>query len=349
MDGIVTTAIFPGYESTLNPWLFLRNLFGLMVLAGLALAAWRRYSARSRQKTSAMDVAALILVGAIVGSGFLVEGAKIASRLDFFIMVEDYHGLEESEEVAALEALWVTEYGVAAARPGVTYTAEQIALGREINRMSCIECHAKPQWAPASYALSRLLTPLSRNQDSDALVTFAYWLHVIFCFGTLAWLPFSKMRHVVTSPLSCIADRCRRSPPDAAPPLRAVNRMLALDACTRCGLCSENCSVGICADLLRNPYILPSEKLAALNGGASRSNVDAGDLLEGLTFADYIVTIMGARIDALWLVPHFFLTVMILTCTGEAVGEDQEGEERRARVQSLISGRIPEKTPSAPA
>jgi heterodisulfide reductase subunit C/nitrate reductase gamma subunit len=281
MDGIVTTAVFPEYESTLNPWLFLRNLFGLMVVAGLALAAGRRITSRSRLKTSAMDVAVLVLVGAIVLSGFVIEGAKIASQNEFYRMVEMYHDPDETEEVAALEALWVTEYGLAASHPGRATSAEQLELGREVNDFACIDCHARPQWAAGSYAVSRLLTPFSRDKDNGSPVTFAYWLHVILCFGALAWLPFGKMRHVVTSLLSCIADRYQSPAPDL--PLRAVNRMLALDACTRCGLCSQICSVGICAELLHNRYILPSEKLESLGRVLSSTNGDARKLLEGLT------------------------------------------------------------------
>ncbi len=281
MDGSITANLFSGYESTLNPWLFLRNLFGLMVLVGLALAVVRRFTSRSRLKTTAMDVAPLVLIGAIVCSGFFIEGAKIASRSEFYRMVEEYYGSPESEVVAALEAYWATEYGLAAAEPGLEYPEEQLELGREVNEFSCIACHSRPQSAAVSYGVSRLLTPVSRNKDSGGFVSFAYWLHVLIFFGALTWLPFGRMRHAVTSPLSLIADRYRSPAPDA--PLRAVKRMLAVDACTHCGLCSDNCSVGICASVLNNRYILPSEKLAALGRGPAGGNGDAKSLLEGLT------------------------------------------------------------------
>ena len=281
LDGIVTAKIFPSYESTLNPWLFLRDFFGLMVLAGLILAIRRRYTERRRVKASATATMALILVAAVVLSGFLVEGAKIASRSDFYRMVDEY-GPPETEEIEALEALWVTEYGVAAAKPGLEYSPEQLELGREVNEFSCLDCHARPQSAFGGYTVSRLLSPFSRDKAGAGLVSFAYWLHVIICLGALAWLPFGGLRHVVTGLLSCIAERCRGAVPEAS--LRAVKRMLALDACTRCGLCSDNCSVGIAAQVLENPNILPSEKLASLGrGGAANGNGDLSSLLEGLT------------------------------------------------------------------
>ena len=281
LDGVITKELFPGYESTLNPWPLLRNLFGLMVVAGLTLAVRRRFKGRLRLRTTAMDVAALVLVGAIVVSGFFLEGAKISSQADFHRMVEEYHDPTETEEMAALEALWVAEYGLAAPRSYFKYTAEQLEMGREVNDLSCMGCHARPQSAVVGYAFSRLLTPFNRSKDGGGLASFAYWLHVMLCLGALAWLPFGKMRHVVTTLLSSIADRYAGPTPDIR--LHAVKRMLALDACMRCGLCSDNCSVGLCADILHNRYILPSEKLAALNGRPLNRKDRSRKLLEGLT------------------------------------------------------------------
>jgi len=249
-----------------------------MLLAGLVLAVLRRLLTRSRLKTTIGDVVPLVLVGAMVGSGFLLEGVKIVSRSDFYRMVEEFHDLEATEEVAALEALWVTEYGLAAAKSGLAYTEELLEQGRSLNEEACIDCHARPQWAAASYALSRLLTPLGRDRQGGA-VSFTYWLHVCLAFGLLAWLPFGKMRHVVTSPLNCLVDRLKQPLPQAAS--SAVKRRLALDACTHCGLCSENCSVGLCAEQFHNRLILPSEKLAIL--GKTRSEAESRPLLEGLT------------------------------------------------------------------
>ncbi len=61
-----------------------------------------------------------------------------------------------------------------------------------------------------------------------------------------------------------------------------------------------------------------------------------GDLLEGLGFADILPTVVGGRIDIIWLVPHLCIAVMILTCTDkpEAAGEVEGGTI--PRVQSLL-------------
>jgi signal transduction histidine kinase/CheY-like chemotaxis protein len=61
-----------------------------------------------------------------------------------------------------------------------------------------------------------------------------------------------------------------------------------------------------------------------------------GDLVEGLTFAGVMVAVTGARIDVVWLFPHFFLAVMILTCTGPIAERDVQARGMLPRIQSLL-------------
>ena len=42
LGDVLTKAIWSGYYPTLNPYLFLRDLLGAMVLAGVGLAIYRR-------------------------------------------------------------------------------------------------------------------------------------------------------------------------------------------------------------------------------------------------------------------------------------------------------------------
>ena len=302
LDGTITENLFPGYLPTINPWLCLRNVFGLMVVAGLALAVYRRVREHGRSKATARDASILILVAAIVVSGFLLEGAKIASRADFHRMVEEYEDPSETEDIAALEALWVKEYGLAAPGSGLDFSEEQLELGREVNENSCVFCHSRPRSAVISYPLARLLAPFSRDAKGGLSGPF-YWLHVILALAALAWLPYGKLLHALTSPLNCILDRCRL--PGDAERQPALARMLALDACTSCGLCSEHCSMGICAGTMKNAYILPSEKLAALNYAPEYQGRDSRGLLEGLTVCtDCLrctgVCPVGINLEDLW-------------------------------------------------
>ena len=60
---------------------FILEIAGLMVIVGVVMALWRRYVTRpSRLDSRAEDAWVLILLGAIVVSGFLVEGARIAAQ-----------------------------------------------------------------------------------------------------------------------------------------------------------------------------------------------------------------------------------------------------------------------------
>jgi signal transduction histidine kinase/CheY-like chemotaxis protein len=62
----------------------------------------------------------------------------------------------------------------------------------------------------------------------------------------------------------------------------------------------------------------------------------AGDLFEGLGWANMLNTVVGGRIDVIWLVPHFLLSVMILTCTEQPAEGDGVEAGTAPRVQSLL-------------
>ena len=117
LDKYFTAAITADYQPTLNPWMFLTNLFGFILLIGLVLAVIRRaVTRRTEIKTTGMDVYAIAILAVIVCSGFMLDGLKITSLGEFEAMVEEYGDPEEVEATKALEALWVAEYGLVSAR-----------------------------------------------------------------------------------------------------------------------------------------------------------------------------------------------------------------------------------------
>jgi signal transduction histidine kinase/CheY-like chemotaxis protein len=73
----------------------------------------------------------------------------------------------------------------------------------------------------------------------------------------------------------------------------------------------------------------------ALMAGATAVMAMA-DLLEGLGFADILSTVVGGRIDMIWLVPHFLLAVVILTCADRSVAGDEIDAGSAPRIQSLL-------------
>ncbi len=76
----ISEAIFSDYYATINPYFFLRDLFGVMVLVGIGIAVYRRFILKvPRLRTSAMDHYAIIILVVIMISGVLLLGAKITS------------------------------------------------------------------------------------------------------------------------------------------------------------------------------------------------------------------------------------------------------------------------------
>jgi heterodisulfide reductase subunit C/nitrate reductase gamma subunit len=274
LESVISEAIFSEYYSTVNPFFFLRDFFGAMVLAGVVLAAIRRYMVKPRRlRTGGMDHYAIIIVAAIMLSGIALEGLKIASYSEFTRMVEDYAGLDDEDEIEALETLWVKEYGTVSPTITAPFAAELVEAGREVHEISCQDCHAPAPYAFTGFASAKLIKPVALWLDEKDGVTLLWYVHIIACFIGLAYLPFSKMFHVFAVPVSLIASRVMD--PDTSQPANVLTRqIMELDACTHCGSCSLNCSAAMMFEAIGNTYILPSEKMTLLKRLAAGKKLD---------------------------------------------------------------------------
>ncbi len=260
MADTVTVAFFPAFEPTLDPWQFLRNLFGVMTLAGLVLMVYRRVGQRKLHRlTRFQDWAAILVVGTIIISGFLLEASKIMSPAVFDGMVYEYFVAEDGRDLTALKAYWAKEYGVVFPEklPMDDVTIEKGAM---LDQESCADCHANTSSAFVSRPLATVLTPLSSALSISRADEVFWYLHILFCFIALAAVPLGKFFHPISTPINLVLRQGRRD----GEPASAVVRAVALDACTRCGECSLHCSVAPSFSVLANPNILPSEKLLSL-------------------------------------------------------------------------------------
>lgn len=264
LEGILASKLFEDYAATLNSFLFLRNFFALLVFVGIGIAVYRRFVQKApRFFTNAMDRYALILLAVIMLSGVLLEGAKIGSFERYFLMVTDYADSDDEQDLKALEAYWVAHFGVVSPNVSGPFEAGLLDRGRDLHETSCAACHSRPQWAFISYAAAATLRPVAVFLDRAGMVALLWYVHFLACFVGLAYLPFSRMFHILVSPLSLLAnsvmDRERSHPANVL-----TRQVMELDACTHCGSCTARCSVAVTYEEIPNPNILPSEKIASL-------------------------------------------------------------------------------------
>jgi nitrate reductase gamma subunit len=242
LDKVITSSLFVDYYPTVNPFLFLRNLFGVLVLIGLALAVIRRTILKKHDVTnSATDYYAIIILTVIMLSGFLLEGLKMNSYSTYQSMVEEYAFLQ-NEEARALETFWVKEFGVVSPNKQETFGAEALALGKELSDISCDGCHSSAKWAFIGYATAKISRPVALHLDRAGVPVLMWYIHFLSCFFGLAYLPFSKMFHLFATPVSILVnaavDEGKSDPANVATKLS-----IELDGCRHGGACHLGCPI----------------------------------------------------------------------------------------------------------
>lgn len=305
LGDVVAVKLADSYMPTLSPWLWLRDLFGLLVLLGFAIGILRRLVARGHLPAPRRrDPLCVIALLGIVVSGFALSAIKITSAPAFERMVRAYASLSD-DEAASLRAYWGEEYGVAFSPPIQPATPAQLAAGEAVHQAACASCHSRPQQALLSYPLSRLFREIAPGLASWGAEAWLLRLHQLLCLFALAYLPFSRFFHVVAAPLALLAEADAAPPPD---PNQRTRRALALDACVRCGLCDERCSVAPLAFLFGNALVLPAAKLDALRAVA-RGKLDGAPRGARLAEGAYACSDcgrctvgcpVGLRLDDLW-------------------------------------------------
>jgi len=308
LENFVSEPLFADYYSTLNPFYFLRDVFGVMVLVGVVIAIFRRFVLKvPRLKTKGMDHYAIIILAVIMISGVFLEGAKISSFTEYQDMVDEYAELEDEEAGTALESYWARYYGVVSPNVKAPFDEEVLSVGEEINDESCISCHSRPQWAFTGYAVAKITKPLALALDQAKASTILWYIHWLACFIGLAYLPFSKMFHIFSTPVSLLTNAVMEKE-TADPANIATRQVMELDACMRCGTCSLRCSAAAAFDALGNEYILPAEKMTFLKklaAGKELSPKAIQAILEGVylcTNCDRctVVCPAGINLKELW-------------------------------------------------
>lgn len=173
------------------------DLLGLGAMIAVGMALWRRYINKPEGiDNTPDDLISLILIGAILVTGFLLEGLRIAFAGD----------------------PWVAWNPVGAVFAAPFAGSDATGL-RSMHRM-------------------------------------VWWIHLLFSFGLIAYIPYSKLFHLITGPLNQVLAKGRAAQSlvpidmeDESIEQFGVNeiqqftwkQLLDGDACVRCGRCQDRC------------------------------------------------------------------------------------------------------------
>ncbi len=281
LDGIITKKLFPEYYPTLNPFMFLRDLFAGLAIIGIIIACCRRLlMTPPKLFTNLSDSYALLILIIIIFSGVFLEGMKITSYSSYREMVDNY-ALGDKEELKALEMYWVKNYNIIS--PNFkksdlkeSLDDESMVLGEEMND-NCISCHSRPKAAFIGNMFAKAVSPIALWLDNAGAITFMWYIHILACFIGLAYLPFEKMFHSLSVPICLITNAVMDKKKFNFLDINA-KQIMELDACVHCGACSKECSLGAFFYLDKNILIFPSEKIRYLKKYLKNEKLDKKNL-----------------------------------------------------------------------
>jgi nitrate reductase gamma subunit/ferredoxin len=110
-------------------------------------------------------------------------------------------------------------------------------------------------WSPFGHLVGRTSSALLTDEQMRTAHWAMWWFHLVTAYGFIAWLPFTKMMHVLTAPLNIYTANLEPLGATLKPvdfektESFGVNSLksftwkdlLDLDACTECGRCTAVC------------------------------------------------------------------------------------------------------------
>jgi Fe-S oxidoreductase len=220
------------------------DVFGIVLILGLGMAACRRYLVRpERLQATRIGVSMwdgfpfLTVLFLIAVMGFAIEGLRLAEGFQIETHVAVARGTEAKARV--IEEMGLRErFQVGSARQNVQL--ERIARGGPV--------FPAATWSPVGYGLAKVFEPLPTASIRLAH-QLVWWLHGLTAFGLIVAIPFTKAFHMISSPANMLL---RTSAPPGRLPVvmesgvRTVRdytwqQLLQVEACTWCGKCQEAC------------------------------------------------------------------------------------------------------------
>jgi Fe-S oxidoreductase/nitrate reductase gamma subunit len=167
-------------------------------------------------------------------------------------------------------------------------------------------------WSPFGNLIARASDALMTSEQMRAAHRGMWWFHLVTAFGFIAWLPYTKMMHVITAPLniytaSLVPLGATLKPIDfektesfGVNALKSFTwkDLLDFDACTECGRCTAVCPAHTVGkelsprDIILQLRDLMHERprdafgLVSVNGDAGAAAAGAGLVGAGKTPSD---------------------------------------------------------------
>jgi Fe-S oxidoreductase/nitrate reductase gamma subunit len=241
------------------------DVFGLLCIIGVAGLTYRRYVMKPTGLDNRReDLIVLLWFLAVLGTGFLVEGARIG-------------GTELPQH------------------PGWA------------------------PWSPVGASIAVVFRGLGASEGAFlGWHRFWWWTHMIITFGFLTYIGFSKLNHLIFSPLNILLhkfrangelapiadlDKALEGDEEAMERVRfgaaklsdfTWKQLLDLDACTRCGRCQDNCPAWLSGKPLSPKFVI-LDLQRHMNETAKATLAGADDPANGVSMIGDVITE-----DVLW-------------------------------------------------
>ena len=270
LDDVTSFYWFQSYQSTIDPFQFLRNLAGFFVLAGCLGFLYRRlchFKLLRKRKIISKGLFSILLILMVILSGFLLEAVKIISEPVFMEMKEDYSDIDEDTGLEDLKIYWEKNYNVVF-NEDLLITQEKLDEGKLLNEDFCIDCHSPVKSAFISSSIALSLKKSGAWLNHHRADNYVYYAHYFLCLLTLVSLPFSRLFHVFLIPVASLEKKLKKEQlvqdPNQDPyPSPGYINTATLYACTNCGFCSDVCSVFPNFLITENIHTLPHSKIDA--------------------------------------------------------------------------------------
>lgn len=174
-------------------------------------------------------------------------------------------------------------------------------------------------WSPVGLVFSYILSPF--NADSiTGLHRFLWWFHLVCAFAFVAYIPFSKMLHMVIAPFNIFfaslkpAGFLAETKLDGSLPFGAGTpegftwkQLMETSACVKCGRCEAKCP----ANLSEKP-LSPKDMTLKTKEYLQHNNADKKDMIDEVISTDGLwscTTCLACEAECPVLVEHTRRTV----------------------------------------